>query len=710
MRSSLLVPTLTFGLATVGLLAYRSADSATLPADDTSRIEAPQQTAPADARVTALRNDFRNTLDEKTFDAFAFEVPGARAVKVVVDRHPMADRARGPTVYFLNSAIYELHMSFLLTNHLISSDVMGDIQLETLRSDKRRFFFAQVARYDGLPTGTYVVELAEEDRASPALIAELMAAMQASTSLGPLVFKPNSIEQAAYRKQLEARGVRVLENGALADQVVYQVVNAGTPAVGKLRVITESDPVAVEQMVFNRSDIVLLQVVPNDITRVAGIITTKPITPLSHVALRARSWNIPTITWREAPTVAYREGLEDAWVYFEVPDEGMPVLRRATEEEVALAEAQRMAQRKPLRIPRADLTVTDLIDLDRLRADDVVSVGAKAANLGEVAFLKQELLYEELEPILNAIRGDWLEETLGPLPRHPSRLSPRKLARVYFGKLHVPPGFAIPFSAYRAFLAYPPNAPIAKRLDTMLEEPRFHDDVAYRRQALAELRKMIRGGEMPPNWARRILAKVHADFPDRRLFIRSSTNAEDLQDFNGAGLYDTVGNVEGDAAILAAIKRVWASVWNFRAYEARTDAGISHRAVYPGVLVQEAVHPFAAGVLVTKDILNDKWNNRFYLNANPGFGENTVKSGRGAPEQIYGDPFTGEVFRISISERGGALLTDDEVRQLVFYAAVIEQHFGRRCGILPYPQDIEWLVVNGRVSIVQTRPYHAPDI
>ncbi len=710
MRSSLLVSAITTSLVFGAVASLNAVGRASSP-DSAGEGQPPGEAPPpSSARGVDLRDDFKYDLGVQDFAAFAFDVPGARAVKIVVDRRPESSPGGVAQVYFLNSAIYELHIAFLLRNHLVAAEEMGNIQLETWREESRRFIFAQLARYDGLPEGTWVVELAEEDRASPRLIAELMATLQEHVTLGALTFKPNSLEQASYSETLKERGVAVLENDALSGQVLYQVIHAGSPAVGKLRVITETDPVAVEQMVFNRSDIVLLRVIPNDITRVAGIITTRPTTPLSHVAMRARAWDIPTVTWREAQNLVYREGLEDAWVRLEVPKEGAPSIRRATEEEVTLAEAQRMAERKPLRIPRADITVTELVDLARLRAGDVVSVGAKAANLGEVAFLTQELRFDELEPILSAMRGEWLEGAIGPLPRNPSRLSPRKLARVYLGKLHVPPGFAIPFSAYHAFLNHPPNAAIEARMNGLFDEPRFHDDAAYRKQALAELRKMIRAGEIPPNWARRILAKVHTDFPDRRLFIRSSTNAEDLEDFNGAGLYDTVGNVEGDAAILEAVKRVWASVWNFRAYEARDDAGISHRAVYPGILVQEAVHPFAAGVLVTKDILTDKWNNRFYLNANPGFGENTVKTGRGAPEQIYGDPFSGDVFRISLSERGGALLTDREVRQLIFFAAVIEQHFGKRRGLLPYPQDIEWLVVNGRVSIVQTRPYHQPDI
>ena len=45
------------------------------------------------------------------------------------------------------------------------------------------------------------------------------------------------------------------------------------------------------------------------------------------------------------------------------------------------------------------------------------------------------------------------------------------------------------------------------------------------------------------------------------MFVRSSTNSEDLPGFNGAGLYDTLPNVVGKKAIGEALKGVWASVW-----------------------------------------------------------------------------------------------------------------------------------------------------
>lgn len=687
--------------------------SALLAASDAS-AEAPSAASAAQspsgsesAENRGGRNDFAHRLDENRFLEFAAVAPNIHSIKLVVDRKP-DDGTPGPVVYFLNAQVYDLHLSFVRANKLVPKDQARNVQLEAWRSEERRFFMAQLARYDQPGGNSQVVfELFDEDTASAKLIAELYGVLKNSISFGPLQFKPNSLEQEARRAELKALNVPMLDNEALNANRLYQVVNPGLPAVGRLRVVTETDPTVVEGMTFNRDEIVLLQTIPNDITRVAGIITTRPTTPLSHVSLRARTWNIPNLMLREALNTVYKEGLEDAWVRLEVSADGLPKIRRATAEEVAQAEASRLASAPRFFIPGADLSVTELTDLFSLREEDVVRYGAKAANLGELASLTRELPAEDVEPVLESITGSWFTDTFGKKPFFKPRSNKRR-AEVYLGKLHVPPGFGVPFAAYQAFLDYAPNANIKTEIEAALADPEFAKNPDVRREKLEGIQESIRGGTIPPEWAKRILDRIHQSLPDRRLFVRSSTNSEDLEGFNGAGLYETVGNVEGDQAVLLAIKRVWSSIYSFKAFEARSDFGIDHRAVYPGILIQEAVKPYAAGVLITKDVLNHKGGYRFYINANPGFGENTVNSGRGAPEQLYGNPATGEVQRISLSERGGDLMTDAEVRQLTFFSAIVERHFARRAGHFPYAQDIEWLVVDGRVSIVQSRPFLDP--
>jgi phosphoenolpyruvate synthase/pyruvate phosphate dikinase len=251
----------------------------------------------------------------------------------------------------------------------------------------------------------------------------------------------------------------------------------------------------------------------------------------------------------------------------------------------------------------------------------------------------------------------------------------------------------------------------------MLGNDRFNHDPVYRKQRLAELRAKIQNGKLNENFARTVVEKRRALLGEKGVFVRSSTNSEDLPNFSGAGLYTTVPNVRDDQQLLETIKTVWASLWNYEAYEARESFGINHSAVYPAVLIQEGVNAEAAGVLITTNPFDQDDRHAVYVNAKRGLGIRVVE-GRRVPEQLIYNPRTGAVRALTRSaddtmltfdERGGvrevkieterAVLTDAVVRRLARAALEIERAFGGR------DQDIEWITVKDRIYIVQSRPY-----
>ena len=94
--------------------------------------------------------------------------------------------------------------------------------------------------------------------------------------------------------------------------------------------------------------------------------------------------------------------------------------------------------------------------------------------------------------------------------------------------------------------------------------------------------------------------------------FRSSTNAEDLEFFSGAGLYDSYSAKKDHdtKTIENAIKKVWASLWNFRAFEERDYYRIDHLSTAMGILVHRSFpDEDANGVVITKNLYN----------INPGF-------------------------------------------------------------------------------------------
>jgi phosphoenolpyruvate synthase/pyruvate phosphate dikinase len=205
---------------------------------------------------------------------------------------------------------------------------------------------------------------------------------------------------------------------------------------------------------------------------------------------------------------------------------------------------------------------------------------------------------------------------------------------------------------------------------------------------------------------------------DKGVFVRSSTNAEDLPGFNGAGLYDTVPNVKGTEALAAALKTVWGSLWNDRAFAARERAGIDHRAVLAAVLVQTGIDAEAAGVMTTVDPFDEQSaEKRVFIAAKRGIGIRVVEGKKIAEQLIYRPELDSiqmltrsqDDVMLQFSPDGGVsevkiepdrkVLADDLVRRLGIIGLNIQDRFGNR------PQDVEWLVVGGQIMIVQSRDY-----
>src|SRR5438445_116804 len=186
--------------------------------------------------------------------------------------------------------------------------------------------------------------------------------------------------------------------------------------------------------------------------------------------------------------------------------------------------------------------------------------------------------------------------------------------------------------------------------------------------------------------------------------VRSSATAEDLPDASFAGQQDTILGVAGADAVLDAVRRCWASLWNDRAVAYRQTHEVSARGLRLAVVVQRMVEAESAGVLFTADPITGR-RRRAAIEAVRGLGEQLV-SGAVNPDHYTVDTRSGAVL-----ERRGDIVGDARLRELAALGARIEEHFGR-------PQDIEWAIdKDGKVWIVQSRdittlyplPSAAPD-
>ena len=570
------------------------------------------------------------------------------------------DRSNHDRVYYVNSKLFAFHKDFVNATYLSLERGRAFYENNYVKPE-RRFLLGTIAYQPGL--NKFAFEFWEGDRVTGGLLSETGTALQ-RTFYAPIYFKPNSTAQQEAVERLEQSiHIPTLTAEEIARDADYQPLNLGS-GIGQLRILERLTP----DTVIDRNQIVIFKEVPVQLTPLSGLITTEPASPLSHVNMLAKSWAIPNAHIKNADKLFKQ--LEGKYVRLDVRENDYR-LEPADVREVSERNRQWM-KRTDLVTPRADLTTEHLTDLKEQHAADAARFGAKSANLGE---------------LINSQAG-----------------------------VKVPPGFGIPFRCYQDFVR---RNHLEERISAAVEEDRFVHDPAYRKARLAEIRGWIQSAEHDPAFRQAILAKVHRDYHGLPLFARSSTNAEDLPAFSGAGLYTTVPNVRSDEQVLEAIKTVWASIWNYEAYEARESFGMNHFGVYPGVLIQQGMDADSAGVAITTDPFDPTDRGAVYINAKRGLGIKVVEGKRVAEQVIYRPRSrtiqvltrSDEDTMLSFDAAGGvkevqieshrAVLTDQMVRQLSQAALAIKRAFRGR------DQDIEWLFVHGELYIVQSRPYVA---
>jgi len=598
-----------------------------------------------------------------TFEALAVPLDGRSFVKFVIDTQ--ADR-----IHYLWTGLFPFHYHFVNEVLLAGTDkAYPDIHAFNAANhtgDQRPYVLGALVHSsdDG---DLYTFQYLEQDRPTAAIVRLTLAKLNATFKAGEVRLRPLVPEHWALAETLEDVPCVQRPAGDAAARPERQILNKGR-AVGRLRVVPAGTDFVHTR--FGADEIVLLPELPMDISPVAGIVCAAFSTPLSHVNLRARAWGIPNVALATVPPEL--KGLEGRWVLLEAESDAVR-FREATRAEVDEAAAARERGRGERRIPRVDLERRGMPGLDELAPSDAPSVGAKAANLGG--------LYRG--------RGDAFD---------------------------VPPGFAVPFSHFAEFLT---RNHLRDALTRLLSDASLASD-AGRCQRLEALQRRIRAGEHDPAFRASLAKRLQAVAPaGEGVFVRSSTNAEDLAGFSGAGLYDTVPNVRGLDKVLAAVTQVWASTLNCRAYDERAFWNIEHTAVWPAVLVQRSADAKAAGVLVTQDLTGQAKGSAVTINAKHGLGL-LVVDGRTLPEQVVVDRQTGALHVTSRStERralelaagggvkevaataGSKVLDEATVRALDRAAKATEALFPDSG-----PLDIEWVLDrSGAVLLVQVRPY-----
>lgn len=276
--------------------------------------------------------------------------------------------------------------------------------------------------------------------------------------------------------------------------------------------------------------------------------------------------------------------------------------------------------------------------------------------------------FQELDRTMVAIAGG-KGANLGELARLPG--------------VRVPDGFCITADAYARVVAAHPT--VRRLLDQL---PGHADPVALG----AELRHTIEELAIPADLEAAIAQHLARLGASDAYAVRSSATAEDLPTASFAGQHDTFLNVVGQPAILAQVRRCWASLFTARAVAYRRHQGLDHRQVRMAVVVQRMVAPQAAGTMFTADpVTSDR--TVVSIDAALGLGEALV-AGLVSPD-VY-KVRAGEVVARQPAA-GRPALTDAQALRLAEVGRAIEAHLGQ-------PQDIEWCLADDALHVVQSRP------
>jgi pyruvate,water dikinase len=623
-----------------------------------------------------------------------------------------------PLVFFQDTQRFPRHFDFV-TSGLGRPFSPAEFEARTYRGETRQAMAGTVISRPGLTLradagslelrAPMTLEFFPSDDLTPDLALrahQLVEERLGFASLGGgerrLVYVPAAARQeselAASAATFMARESAFAGHTELYAGITEQLLNAGV-AYGTLRKLSPDD---LATTVVSRRDLLLLTRLPNDLPLVAGTITEELQTPLAHVNLAARARGTPNAAVPGASTDPRVAPLVGELVRFEVTADDFTLSLASLPE----AEAFWQARQPPPLEPVSDASLTGFPPFAELGFDDAARVGVKAANLAE----------------LRGVLGE-----------------------------QAPDGFAVPFSAFQAYLdanvvtealceaaresteadGRDPSACMAvadlcaesAAADESFEQyvtrltawSRFNEDTVTREAALAAFRFVVENGEVDAEWGAALDGRIADMFAGAQVRLRSSTNVEDLAEFSGAGLYESVSaEATGDRRASSRIRLIWASTWEYPAFEERSFWNVAEEGVRMGVAVTPAFDGEQAnGVLVTAN-LSQPSAPGFYVNVQRGEFPVANPEGGMTPEVLTivtdpdGNP-TPVRQRFSSLSPGIPVLTDADVARLAGAATRVETHFAPLYGMQPSEAalDLEFKLLgpDRAILIKQVRPY-----
>ena len=638
--------------------------------DDIAELASPGTRNPLNpAPVITARNGATQLPDRASYEELSHRdnFPGAqniREVKFVI----FGVHTDSPELYFVNSKTHTYHSSFAIGvgRYSNNSSFSGDTYFT---NTNRKNLAGSIVAHDNYldpkgRQGIYTFEFWPTDPVAFRFVEKAHSLITSGMPFldGNIAYHPASETQRAVLRSEESQyaqtNIRTIFAEELFGNVTYSALNPGE-SYGRLRLFTGTETLSVR-------DIVILQTIPNDITHVAGIITETPQTPLSHINLKAKQNDTPNAFVRGASTHPDIAPLLGQNVRFQVTSDGF-IMEAASQADVEnYLEAKRPDSTQT---PIPDFTRKTIAPLSEIDFEDGTAFGSKASNLGE------------LQSFLPAV---------------------------------TPEGFAVPFYFYDEFMKF--NGFYAAS-EAMMADPEFQTDPASRETALKAFRKNITKYGILPHWMSTALSDIQETFPaSLSIRFRSSTNNEDLEGFNGAGLYESYSHHPDEGHFAKSAKQVWAGLWTYRAFEEREFWRVDHASAAMGILI----HPNysaeeANGVGVTKNpyLPGAGWDGH-YMNVQVGENLITNPEPGSLPDEFtianltFDNAFEIQYIRHSnLITEGETVMSREQALQLRGYMATLHNRFRSLYrGNSAFAMEIEFKITAvGEIVIKQARPW-----
>lgn len=586
---------------------------------------------------------------------------GTKAVKVVL-------HLRRKKMYFLSAKAYRYHRDFC-SKVMGNTDDLSRFNFTNYRSGYgREYVFANINFYP--ERDLYTLEFSDIERFSDDVLL-MLKMVKANTFIGDkLLLHPRTEPQLSFIKKI-VQPVNIITANELYQGVSKQMLVKGS-AIGRLRKIAID---TLEQTQIYPWDIVLTNGSPNDIDLCAGLMITKFQSPLSHINILCHNRGTPVLAYREAFSDPQILALVGKAVRLEIADE-YRITEASQDEFDRIANNKKGVKIKNLLV---DKTYKRLLNIEGYSHKDVAKIGGKAANLSELFKVRR------------------LTRTCSL----PSK------------------AFAIPMSYY---LEHVKSSGAGRLLNELLKDSLALSDKSLLTKRLKKIRSTIKGFSINKESNELLLAKLSALGYEKnnRIRFRSSTNAEDIKGFNGAGLYNSYTGVLGatdSKTVERAIKKVWASAWNEAAFRERQYFGINQKTVAMGILVHQAFGTEDVnGVVVTKNLYR-KNDESFVINAQKGevaivAGEDTATAELSILSKSYVDgSLNNDYISYSSLKNAKPLMNERQLDNLFTAIQRIKYHYFFRIkeGEVKYSEyalDIEFKIKNGKVIIKQVRPFN----